>query len=157
MIDEFQDIDSLQYELMRVLCGYHRNLFIVGDPDQTIYTWRGASTKYLLDFDRDFPETQTVMMTANYRSTPQIISTVNSLIAKNNDRIKKDLVPVLADGDKPLCHYAENPRAEIEWIADSILKLHESGTPYRDIAVLYRAHYITRNLEEVFKIGRAHV
>lgn len=150
MIDEFQDIDSLQYELMRVLCGYHRNLFIVGDPDQTIYTWRGASTKYLLDFDRDFPETQTVMMTANYRSTPQIISTVNSLIAKNNDRIKKDLVPVLADGDKPLCHYAENPRAEIEWITDSILKLHESGTPYRDIAVLYRAHYITRNLEEVF-------
>ena len=95
MIDEFQDIDSLQYELMEVLCGYHKNLFIVGDPDQTIYTWRGANVKYLLDFDKEFPGTRTVMMMENYRSTPQILAVANSLIAKNRFRVKKDLIPTL--------------------------------------------------------------
>ena len=68
MIDEFQDIDLLQYELMENLCGYHNNLFIVGDPDQTIYTWRGANVKYLLDFDKNFPNVRTIMMNENYRS-----------------------------------------------------------------------------------------
>ena len=71
MIDEFQDIDMLQYELMSVLCGYHKNLFIVGDPDQTVYTWRGANVKYLMDFDKDFSPVHTVMMMDNYRSTPR--------------------------------------------------------------------------------------
>ena len=89
MIDEFQDIDQLQYELMEVLCGYHKNLFIVGDPDQTIYTWRGANVKYLLDFDQKFPGTKTVLMMENYRSTPEILAAANSLIAKNRDRIEK--------------------------------------------------------------------
>ena len=78
MIDEFQDIDGLQYGLMEVLCGYHRNLFIVGDPDQTIYTWRGANVKYLLDFDKQFPGTKTILMTENYRSTPEILSAANA-------------------------------------------------------------------------------
>ncbi len=80
MIDEFQDIDKLQYQLMTVLCDYHRNLFIVGDPDQTIYTWRGANVRYLLDFDKEFSNVKTITMMQNYRSTPQIISVVNSLI-----------------------------------------------------------------------------
>ena len=70
-IDEFQDIDQLQYELMEVLCAYHKNLFVVGDPDQTIYTWRGASVRYLLDLDNQFPGVQTIMMMENYRSRPQ--------------------------------------------------------------------------------------
>jgi DNA helicase-2/ATP-dependent DNA helicase PcrA len=100
MIDEFQDIDELQYRLMKVLCGYHKNLFIVGDPDQTIYTWRGANVRYLLDFDKQFPGTRTIMMMENYRSTPQIISAVNSLIGKNQYRMKKDLVPTLPDGGR---------------------------------------------------------
>ncbi len=95
MIDEFQDIDSLQYELMDVLCGYHKNLFVVGDPDQTIYTWRGANTKYLMDFGEAHPGTKTVMMTENYRSTPEIINAANSLISKNRFRIKKELIPTL--------------------------------------------------------------
>ena len=92
MIDEFQDIDELQYKLMEVLCGYHKNLFIVGDPDQTIYTWRGANVKYLLDFDKAFPGCRTIMMMRNYRSTPQVLHAVNSLIDKNVHRIKKDLI-----------------------------------------------------------------
>lgn len=149
MIDEFQDIDALQYQLMEVLCGYHKNLFIVGDPDQTIYTWRGANVKYLLSFDKIFPHVKTIMMTQNYRSTPQILSVVNSLIEKNETRIKKDLVPVLPDGIPVLCHHGETSKAEAQWIAAKIHELHEKDIPYRDITVLYRAHYITRNLEEV--------
>ena len=81
MIDEFQDIDRLQYDLMKVLCAYHGNLFIVGDPDQTIYTWRGANVKYLLGFDKDFPGTKTVMMMKNYRSAPEILNVANSLVS----------------------------------------------------------------------------
>lgn len=72
MIDEFQDIDALQYRLMKVLSSYHKNLFVVGDPDQTIYTWRGASVRYLLDFDQNFPGTKTIYLNRNYRSNPQI-------------------------------------------------------------------------------------
>ena len=112
MIDEFQDIDDLQYRLMEVLCNHHKNLFIVGDPDQTIYTWRGANVKYLLDFDKEFPHVKTIMMMQNYRSTPQILSAANSLIEKNQSRIKKELLPTLPGGLPVLCHHADHSRAE---------------------------------------------
>ena len=150
MIDEFQDIDEPQYKLMRALCAYHKNLFIVGDPDQTIYTWRGANVRFLLDFDKEFPSTRTIMMMQNYRSTPQILAAANALIAKNASRIKKELVPTLPDGASVLCHYAENSEAEAKWILTEIRKLEKAGVPLRDITVLYRAHYITRSLEELF-------
>lgn len=148
MIDEFQDIDGLQYELMEALCAYHKNLFIVGDPDQTIYTWRGANVKYLLEFERNFPNTKTVMMMKNYRSTPQILATANSLIAKNKHRIEKDLIPVLPSGKKPVFCFAKNSEEEAKWIVSKINELHKSGTAYRDITILYRAHYVTRPIEE---------
>ena len=150
MIDEFQDIDDLQYKLMSVLCGYHKNLFIVGDPDQTIYTWRGANVRYLLDFDKIFPSVKTIMMMQNYRSTPQIVSVVNDLIDKNKFRIKKNLMPTIADGMKVICHHADTSEREAMWIAEQIQALHGEGTSYREITVLYRAHYITRIVEEVF-------
>ena len=156
MIDEFQDIDPPQYELMEVLQAYHRNLFVVGDPDQTIYTWRGANVRFLMDFADRFQPCRTIMMNDNYRSTPQIVAVANSLIEKNADRIKKDLVPTLPDGEPALCHHARNSEDEAKWIAERIESLH-SGCPeegrdpvrYRDIAVLYRAHYVTRPIEEV--------
>ncbi len=148
MIDEFQDIDQLQYELMTALCGYHKNLFIVGDPDQTVYTWRGANVKYLLDFDKDFAPCKTILMMENYRSTPQILAAANSLIANNKNRVKKDLIPTLPDGEEVLCHYADDPGAEADWIAERMKLLHEGGVPYRDMAVLYRAHYVTRSVED---------
>ena len=148
MIDEFQDIDQLQYELMEVLCGYHKNLFIVGDPDQTIYTWRGANVKYLLDFDKVFPGTQTILMMQNYRSTPEIIAAANALIGKNQFRMKKDLLPTLPHGAPVVCHFAETQDAEAAWIADEMQRLHGEGTPYRDMTVLYRAHYVTRAVEQ---------
>lgn len=149
MIDEFQDIDQLQYELMEVLCGYHKNLFIVGDPDQTIYTWRGANVKYLLDFDKAFPGTKTILMMQNYRSTPQILAAANALIDKNQHRIKKDMIPTLSDGAQVVCHFAQTQEAEAAWMAGEMQRLHEEGMAYRDMTVLYRAHYVTRAVEEV--------
>lgn len=149
MIDEFQDIDQLQYELMEVLCGYHKNLFIVGDPDQTIYSWRGADVKYLLDFDKKFPGTQTILMVENYRSTPEILAVANSLIDKNRNRIKKELKPILPAGTPVVCHFVQTQEAEARWMAGEMRRLHEAGTPFRDMTVLYRAHYVTRAVEEV--------
>lgn len=148
MIDEFQDIDGLQYQLMEVLCGYHKNLFIVGDPDQTIYTWRGASVRYLLDFDKAFPNVKTILMTENYRSTPEILAAANSLIDKNRLRVKKSLLPTLPSGEPVRCCFADNQAAEAKYLADTVQELHKRGVPYREIAVLYRAHYVTRALEE---------
>ena len=147
MIDEFQDIDQLQYQLMEVLCGYHKNLFIVGDPDQTIYTWRGANVKYLLDFDQKFPGTQTILMMDNYRSTPEILAVANSLIANNQHRMEKELRSTCPSGLPVLCYFAENQEAEAKWTAAEIRKLREKGVPYGDIAVLYRAHYVTHHLQ----------
>ncbi len=148
MIDEFQDIDEPQYRLMNVLCGWHKNLFVVGDPDQTIYSWRGASGRYLLDFEAHFPGTKTIFMLENYRSTPEILSVVNSLIAKNTSRVEKDLVSVLPHGEKVVCHHAAAAKEEASWLAGEIARLHAQNVPYCDITVLYRAHYITRSIEE---------
>ena len=150
MIDEFQDIDDLQYRLMCVLCGYHKNLFIVGDPDQTIYTWRGANVKYLLDFHRNFPDVQTIIMMENYRSTPEILRAANSLISKNLLRMKKNLIPTLPSGGSVLCCHGENQEKEALWMAEQIKILKEKGVPYKDITILYRAHYLTRSIEQVF-------
>lgn len=150
MIDEFQDIDDLQYRLMCVLCGYHKNLFIVGDPDQTIYTWRGANVKYLLDFHWNFPDVQTIMMMENYRSTPEILRAANSLISKNLLRMKKNLIPTLPSGGSVLCCHGENQEKEALWMAEQIKILKEKGVPYKDITILYRAHYLTRSIEQVF-------
>ena len=150
MIDEFQDIDLPQYQLMKVLCGYHHNLFVVGDPDQTIYTWRGADVRYLLEFDQEFPGTRTILMMENYRSAPEILGAVNSMIRKNRTRMEKDLLPTLPAGGTVLWHHARTAKQEAEWMAHQIQLLHETGTQYRDIAVLYRAHYLTRTVEEVF-------
>lgn len=151
MIDEFQDIDDLQYQLMEVLCAYHGNLFVVGDPDQTIYTWRGANIRYLMDLPSKYPGCRTIVMAENYRSLPPILDAVNSLIDKNATRVKKDLIPMLRGGDKPLFYYAKSAEREAEWIAERIAELTASGTDPGSIAVLYRAHYVTRALETVFQ------
>lgn len=148
MVDEFQDIDDLQYRLLKVLAAHHGNLFVVGDPDQTIYTWRGANGRFLLEFDRRFPGAKSIFMMKNYRSTPQILSAVNSLIAKNRERIKKDLLPTRENGPLPVCHHGPNAKEEARWIAARIETLTAEGVKPSDVAVLYRAHYVTRALEE---------
>lgn len=151
MIDEFQDIDMIQYQLMEVLCAFHKNLFIVGDPDQTIYTWRGASVKYLLNFDKNFPDVKTVMMNRNYRSTPEILSVANSLISKNQYRIEKNLTAVRPAGKTVVYHHCKSAEDEAAYIADQVQALLSAGSQPCDIAVLFRAHYISRTIEEVFQ------
>ncbi|MBP3729768.1 MAG: ATP-dependent helicase, partial [Lachnospiraceae bacterium] len=117
MIDEFQDIDPLQIRLMERLSALHKNLFVVGDPDQTIYTWRGANVKYIRDFHLNYPGTKTILMNTNYRSTPEIIRAVNSLISKNKGRIPKDLIPVKASGPPVQAALGRVPEEEAAWIA----------------------------------------
>ena len=148
MIDEFQDIDPPQVKLMEVLSAYHKNLFIVGDPDQTIYTWRGANVKFLLDFPGEHPGTRTVVMEDNYRSTPEILDTVNSLIAKNRNRFPKALRSHQGSGQGVRAYIGADTAKEALWIADRIEELQAQGCRLGDIAVLYRAHYLSRSIEE---------
>lgn len=150
MIDEFQDIDGLQYKLMEVLADYHRNLFVVGDPDQTIYTWRGANVKYLLEFDRQFSDTHTIMMNDNYRSTPQITRVANALISANKQRIPKNLVPMAPPAEKARCYHGASSADEASWITSQVEYLASEGVELRDICVLYRAHHASRPVEEAF-------
>lgn len=150
MVDEFQDIDGLQHSLMEVLAGYHKNLFVVGDPDQTIYTWRGANVRYLLDFDQRFPDVRTIVMARNYRSVPRVLAVANSLIEKNRLRISKTLLPQRTSSGPTVWHHAKTPEEEADWIAQGVLALHGEGVPFGDIAVLYRAHYASRPVEEAF-------
>ena len=148
MIDEFQDIDALQIALMEKLVEYHRNLFVVGDPDQTIYTWRGADVRYLLDFADAHEGCKTILMTENYRSTPEVLGVANSLIEKNKQRIPKRLEAQRDVHGPTVWHHAKSPEEEAAWIAEGAQKLHEAGVEYRDMAVLYRAHYASRAVEE---------
>ncbi len=148
MIDEFQDVDALQYRLMQTLCAYHNNLFVVGDPDQTIYSWRGADVRFLMDFDKAFPDVKTIMMMQNYRSRPQILAAANSLIEKNGTRIKKDLIPMRESGESVRCRMEKTELVEAQCIAKEIARFNEAGAPYADMTILYRAHYVTRALED---------
>ncbi len=148
MIDEFQDIDKPQYDLMEVLSDYHKNLFVVGDPDQTIYTWRGADIHYLLDFDKKFEGTKTIMMNDNYRSVKSIIDVANSLISKNKYREEKNLVSVRGDGDNTAAYFAKNADDEADFIAEKITELKEKNNEnYKDMTILFRSHFLTRSLE----------
>lgn len=148
MVDEFQDIDKDQYALADILSGYHGNLFVVGDPDQTIYTWRGADVKFILEFDSRHPRAKTIYLNTNYRSVPQILSAANALIDKNRDRLKKHLAAVRPDARKPLYFHAKTGPLEADWITANMRALHEAGMPYSAMSVLYRAHYVSRTVEE---------
>lgn len=148
MVDEFQDVDKDQYALMDILAGYHRNLFVVGDPDQTIYTWRGADVKFILEFPQRHPGAETVFLKENYRSTPQILRSANRLIAHNRERLDNALVPTRPDGPRPLYFHARTNGLEADWITAQMRALHEGGMPYSRMGVLYRAHHVSRALEE---------
>ena len=150
MVDEFQDVSQRQYKIAQLLSGKHGNLFIVGDPDQTIYSWRGSHIKLFLDFDKLYPEAQTIILGTNYRSTPEILNISNTLIEKNIIRFPKTLIPVKPSGELPLFNHARTEKEEAQWIYDEISLLKNSGIPLNKIAILYRAHYLTRPLEECF-------
>lgn len=148
MVDEFQDIDKDQYALADILSGYHRNLFVVGDPDQTIYTWRGADVKFILEFDARHAPVKTIYLNTNYRSTPQILQASNALIDKNRERLKKELIAVRSDSRKPLYFHAKTGQLEADWMTANMRAMHEGGMSYSQMTVLYRAHYVSRTVEE---------
>lgn len=148
MVDEFQDIDKDQYALADILSGYHKNLFVVGDPDQTIYTWRGADVKFILEFASRHEDTQTIYLNTNYRSVPQILTAANALISQNRDRLDKKLTAVRPDSRKPLYFHAKTGPLEADWMTAQMRAMHEGGMPYSQMSVLYRAHYVSRTVEE---------
>lgn len=148
MVDEFQDVSKRQYRLAQLLSGKHGNLFIVGDPDQTIYSWRGAHVRLFLDFDQVYPQAKTIVLSDNYRSTPEILAVADSLIAKNSERLPKSLQPHCASGPTVLYRHCLSEQEEAEWLVQRIDDLLQQGVSANAIAVLYRAHYQSRALEE---------
>lgn len=147
-IDEFQDVSGEQYKLARRLASKHKNLFIVGDPDQTIYSWRGADVRYFNEFPEKFRGAKTILLDTNYRSTPEILAACNSLISRNTDRLDKRLKAAKSGGERPKYRHERSRTAESDFIAEEIGKLHEAGVPLADIAVLYRGNYMSRAVEE---------
>ena len=150
MVDEFQDVSSSQYALAEILSGYHRNLFIVGDPDQTIYTWRGAQIEYILEFDEIHENTRTIFLDMNYRSTPEILAVSNSLIEKNKKRLPHRLEAYKESGRRPIYIHSRTTGDEAQWMTSEIQRLVSEGASYNEMAVLYRSHFVSRNIEESF-------
>lgn len=150
MVDEFQDVSNSQYALAEILSGYHRNLFIVGDPDQTIYTWRGAQIEYILEFDEIHENTRTIFLDMNYRSTPEILAVSNSLIEKNKKRLPHRLEAYKESGRRPIYIHSRTTGDEAQWMTSEIQRLVSEGASYNEMAVLYRSHFVSRNIEESF-------
>ena len=150
MVDEFQDVSNSQYALAEILSGYHRNLFIVGDPDQTIYTWRGAQIEYILEFDETHENTRTIFLDMNYRSTPEILAVSNSLIEKNKKRLPHRLEAYKESGRRPIYIHSRTTGDEAQWMTSEIQRLVSEGVSYNEMAVLYRSHFVSRNIEESF-------
>ncbi len=150
-VDEFQDIDPIQYQIIKSLVREDANLCVVGDPDQTIYTWRGASVDIILQFHNDFKPCHTVILNENYRSTQNILSAANEVIENNSKRIKKDLFTKLGEGEKITLYEAQEEEREPMYIARQINELSRAGIPYKDMAILYRSNYLSRNVEKVLR------
>lgn len=147
-VDEFQDVDNIQYGIIRNLVRKDAYLCVVGDPDQTIYTWRGASVDIIMNMDKDFKGCKSIVLNENYRSTPSILRGANSLIQNNTYRIKKDLYTNNLDQNKIIHYRCGEEFDEARWIIKKIRALHEQGVSYREIAILYRSNYLSRNLEK---------
>ena len=153
-VDEFQDVDATQYNIIRMLTGPSAKLCVVGDPDQTIYTWRGASVQIILRFDKDFKDCRTVMLNENYRSTQPILDASNAVIAHNQSRIEKELYTHLPGKNKLMLHQSIDDNEEPVYVARQIHDLHKDGLDYKDLAVLYRSNYSSRAFERVLrKVG----
>ncbi|CDQ20424.1 ATP-dependent DNA helicase PcrA [Halobacillus karajensis] len=153
-VDEFQDSSLKQFELVKMLAGKHDNLFVVGDPDQTIYEWRGADPKYMVDFDQYFPEVQTIFLKENYRSTPEILSLGNTLIRNNYFRVDKDMVATNPPGVKVVHYHGKDEIQEAKWIVSKIKELStEKNVNLSNIAILYRANYLSRYVEQELIAG----
>jgi len=147
-IDEYQDTNALQGRLANMLAAKHRNLFVVGDIDQTIYTWRGATIENLLEFDKAYPESQTIILERNYRSTKNLVDAANAVIEKNKNRKEKYSTTEREKGAPITVHMARNAEDEARWIALRIRELMKNGAKPEEIAILFRTNFQSRALEE---------
>ncbi len=149
-IDEFQDTNTVQYEIAKILAGKHGNIFAVGDEDQCIYTWRGASIANIFQFQKDF-DCKVYKLEQNYRSTANILSIANKIIKGNEKRLDKKLWTASGAGDKPVCHCAASDGFEADYVVKTIYDLIYDGEyNYSDCAVLFRVNALTRVFEERF-------
>jgi DNA helicase-2/ATP-dependent DNA helicase PcrA len=148
LVDEFQDTNTIQYAWIRLLAGKEGNVFIVGDDDQSIYGWRGAKIENIHQFSRDFPNTRTIKLEQNYRSTGNILSAANALISHNSDRLGKDLWTADDEGDPIKLYAAFNETDEARYVIDRITEWVEQGNARRETAILYRSNAQSRVFEE---------
>ena len=149
-VDEYQDTNHVQYEIANLLAAKYQNLMVVGDDDQSIYSWRGADISNILDFEEDFPKAKVVKLEQNYRSTGHILAAANAVVRNNSQRKEKRLFTDLGDGEKIQAYQASDERDEGRWIASEIEKLHAGGMSYDDMAVFYRTNAQSRILEDMF-------
>jgi DNA helicase II / ATP-dependent DNA helicase PcrA len=149
-VDEYQDTNSVQFSLAKLLAGETRNICVVGDIDQNIYSWRGADIKNVLQFEREFVGAKTILLEENYRSTKTIIAASNEVIEKNRNRIPKEVFTSNEEGEKITLYASMTGQDEAEYIALTSKKLIEDGNSPADIAVLYRTNFQSRALEEAF-------
>lgn len=147
LVDEFQDTNVLQARILKGMCRVHRNLTVVGDDAQSIYAFRGATIRNILDFPRDYPGTNVVTLEENYRSTQPILDATNMLISRAEERYSKELFTRRTGGEKPWLVTAQDESQQTRFVVDRILELHEEGTPLREMAVLFRAGYMSADLE----------
>ena len=149
MVDEYQDTNHAQYEITMLLAAAHRNIMVVGDDDQSIYSWRGADLRNILEFESDFPEAHVVKLEQNYRSVGNILAAANAVIANNQHRKQKKLFTASEDGDKINVYMATDERDEGRWIAGEIERMRAQGVSYDEVAVFYRTNAQSRMLEDM--------
>ncbi len=149
-VDEYQDTNELQGKLVGQLARVHKNLFVVGDIDQTIYTWRGATIENLLAFEETYPNAKTIVLTHNYRSTKTIVAAANDIIEKNHNRKEKHSITNNPDGEQIVVHISDTAEAEAAWIARMARDAMLAGTRPEEIAILFRTNFQSRALEEAF-------
>ena len=146
-VDEYQDTNVIQYKLIKMLSEVHKNICVVGDDDQSIYSWRGACSDNIINFEKDYEDVEVIFLDQNYRSNSTILDAANSVIKNNTDRKDKALWSENKGGDKITVYSAANDKDETDDIAKKILALKAQGIDYKDIAILYRANYLSRSME----------
>ena len=146
-VDEYQDTNVIQYKLIKMLSEVHKNICVVGDDDQSIYSWRGACSDNIINFEKDYEDVEVIFLDQNYRSNSTILDAANAVIKNNTDRKDKALWSENKGGDKITVYSAANDKDETDDIAKKILDLKAQGVDYKDIAILYRANYLSRSME----------
>jgi DNA helicase-2/ATP-dependent DNA helicase PcrA len=154
LVDEYQDTNRAQYRIIRLLTGEHRNICVVGDPDQSVYRWRGADIANILDFEKDYPGTRVVKLEQNYRSTRRILALASAVIDNNRQRKEKTLWTENPEGDPPKVYRGWDEHEEANFVAQTILGVRGEGVPWNGVAVFYRTNAQSRVLEDALRRAR---